>query len=109
METVELLKNTAVQMQSVIRAAQKTHEGIMELCAALSQTQLEATATHVRSLDALTARQREIFEMIAQKMAVADMAKKLKLSPRTVEAHRDTIRRRLGFPTVAELNQFALK
>lgn len=109
METIELLKNTAVQMQNVMRAAQKTHEGIMELCSALSQTKLETTATQVKSLDVLTPRQKEVFEMIARKATITDMAKKFDLSRRTVEAHRDTIRRRLGFSTVAELNEFAAK
>src|SRR5262245_9586213 len=96
-------------MQNVIRAAQKTHEGILELCAALSKTKLEQAASSVRDLSLLTKREKEIFEMIAQNVNIAEMAKRLKISPRTVGTHRDTIRRKLGFDVVAQLNDYAMK
>ena len=51
----------------------------------------------------LTARERDILRLFAQGHTNADIAKKLYISLRTVEAHRATLRTRLGAITRADL------
>lgn len=58
---------------------------------------------------ALTPREREVLVAIAQGMANKEIASHLGISPRTVEAHRDSIARKLGIRTVAGLTRFCLK
>jgi DNA-binding NarL/FixJ family response regulator len=57
----------------------------------------------------LTPREREVLVSIAHGMANKEIAARLGISPRTVEAHRDSIARKLGIRTVAGLTRFCLK
>jgi DNA-binding NarL/FixJ family response regulator len=104
LETIDLLRQVAGRTEIIMRACQKINEGILELSGALAPV---APTPPGKDLSVLTRRHREIFELIAQQLPTVDIAKRLKLSPRTVDSHRDTIRRRLGFATAAELNEFA--
>jgi DNA-binding NarL/FixJ family response regulator len=105
LDTIDLLRQAAGRMQAIASAAHKANEAIAELCAAIAAE--EAHRGTQKDLGVLTNRQREIFDMMTQGVSVAEIAKRLKLSYRTVEAHRNTIRLRLEFTTVAELNEFA--
>jgi two-component system nitrate/nitrite response regulator NarL len=58
---------------------------------------------------ALTPREREVLVSIAQGLANKEIAARLGISSRTVEAHRDSIARKLGIRTVAGLTRFCLK
>ncbi len=104
LETIDLLRQVAGRTEIIMRACQKINEGIMDLSGALAPV---VPTPMGRDLTVLTPRRREIFDLIAKQIAPAEIAKALKLSPRTVESHRDTIRKQLGFPTVAELEAFA--
>lgn len=104
MEFIELLRQTAAQNDRLLRACQKINEGITELCTVLAETAPKAGPD--RPLHQLTPRQKEVFGLLGTS-AVEQIAKALDLSQRTVESHRDTIRRRLNFKTVAELIDFA--
>lgn len=64
--------------------------------------------SHLGSDIVLTPRQQLIFKLIGQNMNPSQIANRLKLSKRTVEAHRDTIRKKYGFKTVQELTRFAI-
>jgi DNA-binding NarL/FixJ family response regulator len=108
LETIELLTQLTGRTDAVMQACRKIQEGIADLAKAMSQMPLEKLPTrNGRDLAVLTKRHREIFALIAQDVAVEEMAKRLKLSARTVDSHRDTIRKRLNFGTVSELTQFA--
>lgn len=65
-----------------------------------------ATADPVRKL---TLRQREILRLLADGHSAKKIAKRLKISPRTVEFHKYTMMDTLGVSTSAELIRFALK
>jgi len=54
-------------------------------------------------LDALTPRQREVAELIAEGLTNKSIASTLGVSPRTVEVHRANALRRLGVRSAAEL------
>lgn len=60
-------------------------------------------------MDSLTDRELEIFRMIGAGMRVREIADKLILSTKTIEAHREHIKEKLGFKTSAELLRFAIR
>ena len=57
----------------------------------------------------LTARQREILQLIAEGRAVKEMASILKISAKTVEFHKYRIMLKLGMRTTAELTRYAIQ
>ena len=59
--------------------------------------------------DVLTAREREILVHIAQGKTNREIGVELGISTRTVEAHRDSLMRKLGIRTVAGLTRLALE
>jgi len=60
-------------------------------------------------LEALTARQREILQLIAEGKATKEIAQLLDLSVKTVETHRMRMMERLGIHDVANLVRFAVR
>jgi DNA-binding NarL/FixJ family response regulator len=63
-------------------------------------------ATHTRSL---TARQREVVQLLAEGKSMKEAASVLKVAPRTVAFHKYRIMQDFGFRTNADLIQFAVK
>jgi len=59
--------------------------------------------------DLLTEREFEVFRMIAAGAGPSDIAQKLNLSVRTVDAHRDHIKEKLSLKSGAELRVYAAK
>jgi DNA-binding NarL/FixJ family response regulator len=58
---------------------------------------------------ALTAREREIVQMIAEGHTSRELAGVLGIRPKTVEAHRANVMRKLGLHTVAALVRYAIR
>lgn len=63
----------------------------------------------VSPLELLTPRQREVLQMVAEGNTSREVAEKLDVSPRTVEAHRADIMDRLGIRDVTGLVRFAVR
>ena len=59
--------------------------------------------------DKLTARQREVLQLLAEGRSMKEAADILKLTPRTVAFHKYTMMETLGFKTGAELVQYAVE
>jgi len=59
--------------------------------------------------DALSPREVEVLRLIALGHTSVEIARKLHLSPRTVETHRANVHRKLGLATRAELVRYALR
>jgi two-component system response regulator NreC len=57
----------------------------------------------------LTVREVEVLRLIALGYTTVEIAHKLRLSPRTVETHREHIHRKLGVRTRAKLVRYALR
>lgn len=57
----------------------------------------------------LTAREREVLQLIAEGKGTREIAEMLHLSTKTVEAHRQNIMKKLDIKTVAELTKYALR
>lgn len=56
----------------------------------------------------LTAREREVLQLVAEGATNADVAERLYISPRTVEVHRANLMRKLHLKSSAELVRYAL-
>jgi DNA-binding NarL/FixJ family response regulator len=56
----------------------------------------------------LTTREREVLQMSAEGRALADIASRLSISPRTAETHRANLMRKLGFRTQTDLIRYAI-
>ncbi len=62
-----------------------------------------------RLAEKLTARQREVLQLLAEGRVMKEVADILKVTPRTVAFHKYTIMRQLGLKTTAELVQYAVR
>jgi DNA-binding NarL/FixJ family response regulator len=60
-------------------------------------------------IERLTDRELEIFQMIGQGLTTRQIATKLGLSPKTVDAHRERIKQRLELKNVTELTKHAVQ
>lgn len=59
--------------------------------------------------DTLTTREREILQLVAEGHNSVEIAERLFISPRTVEAHRASLNRKLDFHSHADLIRLAVK
>jgi DNA-binding NarL/FixJ family response regulator len=60
-------------------------------------------------IERLTDRELEIFQMIGQGLTTRQIATKLGLSPKTIDAHRERIKQRLELKNVTELTKHAVQ
>lgn len=98
-------------------AADALHEAIRQVAArrvylepALAQEiVLQQVARRGNPLEALSAREFEVFVMLARGRSVAEIAGALFLSPRTVGTHLYNIKQKLGAANAAELTLIAIR
>jgi DNA-binding NarL/FixJ family response regulator len=60
-------------------------------------------------LSSLSNRELEVFWMIGEGVGASDIAKRLHLSVKTIETHRDKLKKKLGLESASELNRFAMQ
>ena len=70
----------------------------------IGQTEVQTTAS-----ERLTARQREVLQLVAEGRANKEIAALLHVSEKTVDYHKSSIKRELLLESTAELTQFAIK
>ncbi|MCX5786893.1 MAG: response regulator transcription factor [Elusimicrobia bacterium] len=58
---------------------------------------------------ALTPREREVLSLLSEGLTNRKVARKLRISVRTAESHRDHLLRKLNNPTMAELKKYAIE
>jgi DNA-binding NarL/FixJ family response regulator len=75
----------------------------------VSQALADGSHRHSSPVVKLTARQREVLQLVAEGHTIAEIAEILFISQRTVEFHKYKIMETLGLHTTAELTQFAIK
>jgi DNA-binding NarL/FixJ family response regulator len=68
-----------------------------------------ASRTEPPSLPTLTAREREITQLLAEGKSSKEVASLLNLSTKTVETHRSNIMRKLSFHSIRDLVVYAIK
>ena len=68
-----------------------------------------ATDGPTDAYDLLTAREREVLELVARGASYAEIADKLTISPRTAETHRTNLMRKLDLKTSADITLYAVQ
>lgn len=71
-------------------------------------TFIEKSPVSPVELDALTGRQREVLQLIAEGHSTKEMATMLNVSPKTIEYHRAQVIRTLNLHSTAELTKYAV-
>jgi DNA-binding NarL/FixJ family response regulator len=66
-------------------------------------------ATHGGAYEALTERERQVLQLVAEGFNTKDIAARLHLSPKTVLAHRESLMRKLGVDSVVALARYAVR
>jgi len=61
------------------------------------------------TVDCLTVREMEVFQLIGHGLSNKNVAEKLKISVKTVENYRDRIKNKMNFARSADLNHFAVQ
>jgi two-component system nitrate/nitrite response regulator NarL len=107
-----LLKDSAPS--DVIRAIEAVHAGDPFYTVGTARLLLEdiqGAREGGRSLPSedLTPREREILSLACEGLRSAEIARRLAISVRTIDAHRRNIKRKLGVHTMAGLTRYAMK
>jgi len=75
----------------------------------LREVVLNPRLARSHDLDTLTAREREILQLIAESHSTREIAKKLEVSIKTAENHRMNLMKKLNLHDVASLTRFAIE
>jgi len=73
------------------------------------EEELKSDVTDREHFASLSAREKEIFPLLADGKSIKEIAGHLYISPKTVESHKYSIMEKLGVDSVAELTKIALK
>jgi DNA-binding NarL/FixJ family response regulator len=94
----------------LVAAVRALAEGHAYLSPAVSNTVLVDYREHVGdTLGQLTAREREVLQLLAEGLTAKEIAKRLEISVYTVDAHRSRILRKLRISSIGELVRFAMR
>ena len=100
--------------QVLLSAIRKVLDGDVYVSERMSATLLQRMIGGKKAagglpMDRLTDRELEIFRMIGSGLSVKQIAQKLFLSAKTVEAHREHMKEKLSLKSSAELLRFAIR
>ena len=95
----------------VVAALQAVHAGQRYLSPALRDAYAHASrgAARASPLDSLSARERQVLQLVVEGKSSAEIAGMVHLSPKTVETYRSRIMKKLGVRDVPALVKFALQ
>ena len=97
----------------LLKAIREAASGRRYLSPPLSDQAIEVYLEKAKSAmvdphDTLTPREREVLQLTAEGHSQPEIAKRLHISPRTVEMHRKNLMRKLGFRSHADLIRYAI-
>ena len=75
----------------------------------LHQVVGQGHVAEMSAMDRLSDRELQVFRSIGQGMGIREIAGELYLSVKTIEAHREHIKRKLGLASSAELRRYAIR
>jgi DNA-binding NarL/FixJ family response regulator len=102
-----LLKRSAVsELGDAIRTAMT---GAVYITPQIASRMRESVRSDIIARPTLTARQREVLQLIAEGFSSKEMAFQLSISPKTAEFHRAAILQKLGLNGTAALIRYALE
>jgi DNA-binding NarL/FixJ family response regulator len=95
----------------IVTAIREALQGGTFVTSAIDKTAVEAQIRRGQGSPevALSPRQREVLQMVAEGRSTKKIAHLLQISPRTVEFHRYWVMQSLNLHTIAELVQYAIK
>lgn len=98
--------------QEIIAALHRVMRGELHLSAKIQHQILQQAAqaldaSQEQLVDRLTRREREIFELIGEKLTPTQIAERLGLSIKTIDTHRLHIKEKLFCESIAEIAKFA--
>jgi two-component system, NarL family, response regulator NreC len=64
---------------------------------------------HATTVDSLTSAERQVLQLLAEGLSIKEIAQRLHMSPKTVDARRRSIMAKLGVSSVAELVKYAIR
>ncbi len=107
-----VLKESSVK--EVTKAIREVAAGRRFLSVSLSQHAIDGYLERAKTgpldpYETLTTREREVFEMTAECNTSIEIGRRLFISPRTVEIHRQNVMRKLGLRNQGELIRYAVK
>lgn len=103
-----LLKDTIDR--ELVKAIRAAASGEGYISPAVSATVLADYQKHVTDpLDTVTARERQILQLLAEGKTSKEIASELEISVYTVDAHRSRIMKKLQLRTIGELVRFAIQ
>lgn len=107
-----VLKDSGVA--ELVRAIRKAAAGERYLTPLLSATGIEnlirkARARGRQGLEILTAREREVLQLVVQGLSSAAIGRQLRISPRTADTHRANVIHKLGLHSRMDLIRHALQ
>jgi DNA-binding NarL/FixJ family response regulator len=100
-------------LTKIVEALRQVLRGEVYLSPQMATALLQRVATG-KSLDldpveALSNRELQVFEMIGQGMTTREIARKLQVSPKTVESHREGVKMKLNLRNSAQLTRRAFQ
>jgi DNA-binding NarL/FixJ family response regulator len=105
-----LKTDAAAELVSAIRAVHSGRRYISPSVAPIVLGQLKRPpGERDNGARALTRREREVLRLIGEGATAKEIASKLKISPKTAQAHRDNLKRKLDLPTTAAIVKYAVK
>jgi two-component system, NarL family, response regulator NreC len=96
----------------LIDAIRRVHAGRRFLTASIAEAMVDGYAREVREkspLETLSRREREVLQLIADGCSVPDVARRLAISPRTVETYRTRLYEKLAVEDLRGLIVFAVR
>jgi DNA-binding NarL/FixJ family response regulator len=98
----------------IVKAIRRVNEGELYLSTRMAARLLNKAATGQASdsspaTDVLTDREMEVFQMLGQGYSVEEIQHRVSLARKTIETYRRRAKEKLGFETVSELLQYAVK
>lgn len=105
-----LLKESA--WPEVVAAVRAVSEGRQYFCKVIRAILNETPGTGPRArspLDSLSARERQVLQLVVEGHSSAEIARIITLSPKTVETYRSRLMKKLGVADVPALVKFALE
>lgn len=106
-----LCESSVIELQLAIQAAFSGNIYVSPKVASIVLANLtSAESTTPKSLfETLTTREREVLQFVAEGLSTVEISTRLKISIRTVDAHRRRLAKKLNIKGVAELTRYAIR
>jgi RNA polymerase sigma factor (sigma-70 family) len=102
-----VLKDAA--SEEIVAAVRAVANGRRYLSRELAEVAHDATAQGASPLDSLSARERQVLQLVVEGKSSAQIAQQIHLSPKTVETYRSRLMKKLAVADIPALVKFAVQ